>query len=249
MALLLLRILLDIAQPVVGPRFQDLEERVGGRGFEVRGAHARLGDQLFLQLADLDHFAVGEHDRLEHLVFGNLLAEALDHQDRFFAAGDDQVERAGLELRLRRQHDQPAVDQADPHRRDRIVEGNRRDAQGGTGTGRGMDVGIVFLIAGQHVGHDLNFVGKPSGKRGRSGRSVSRALNTSRVVGRPSRFKKPPAKRPGGGHSLPVIDGEREEIDPGRGAARIGRRQKQPSPHIEPRRPRWLAWRFLPLSD
>ena len=139
------------------------------------GVDPRLGDQLFLKLAELDHFAVGEHDRLDHLVFGDFLAEALDHQDRLFAAGHDQVERALLEIRLRRQDDEAAVDQADAHGGDRMVEGDRRDAQGRTGAGRGMDVGIVLLIAGQHVGHDLDFVGKAFRKEGRSGRSVSRA--------------------------------------------------------------------------
>jgi hypothetical protein len=37
---------------------------------------------------------------------------------------------------------------------------------------------------------------KPSGKSGRIGRSISRAIRVSRSVGRPSRLKKPPGMRP-----------------------------------------------------
>ena len=45
-----------------------------------------------------DDVAVGEQDRLQHVLFGELAGEALDHGDRVAGAGDDQVEVALLEL-------------------------------------------------------------------------------------------------------------------------------------------------------
>ena len=107
---------------------------------------------------------MAEHDRLEHFVFGDLLPEAFDHQDRLFAARHDQIERTLLQIGLGGKHNQPAINHADPHSGNRIVERDRCDAQGGAGAGRGMDVRIVLLVAGQDVGLDLDFAVETLGK-------------------------------------------------------------------------------------
>ncbi len=174
---LFLRILLGVAEPAEGSRLQHLEKRIRRRRLVVRGLKRFSLSTPALPAVRkiLNISAVGEHDRLEHLVFGDLLAEALDHQDRLFAARDDQVERALFHFGLRRQHDEAAVDHADPHGRDRMIERNRCDAQRRTGSRRRMHVGVIFRIAGQDVGHDLNFVRKPCRKQG-----------TQRPVGEPS---------------------------------------------------------------
>ena len=80
------------------------------------------------KLAELRHLAVAEHDGFDHLVFGDFLTESLDHQHRLFAAGDDQIEGARFEFFLGRKDDEPSVDHADPHRGDRVIEWDRRDA-------------------------------------------------------------------------------------------------------------------------
>ena len=139
---------------------------------------------------------MGEHDRLDHFVLGDFLPEAFDHQHGLFASGHNQVERALLQVLLRRQHDQPAVHEAHAHRGNWMVKGDWRDAQGGTGTRGGMNVRIILLIAGQHVGHDLDFVGEAFREEGTQRPVGETALSTSRVVGRPSRLRNPPAKRP-----------------------------------------------------
>ena len=59
------------------------------------------------------HFAVGEHDRAEHLVFGQLLGLGFDHHHRVAGAGDDKVELAFGDLRLGRVEDVFAVHEAD----------------------------------------------------------------------------------------------------------------------------------------
>ena len=59
---------------------------------------------------------------------------------------------------------------------------------------------------------------KPSGNRGRSGRSMRREVSVSFSVGRPSRLKKPPGNLPRGVRLLDVVHRQREEI-----AARLRR--------------------------
>ena len=64
-----------------------------------------------------------------HAVFGHFAGEALDHQDRVLAAGDDQVEIALFQLVLRGEGDELAVDVAQADRAERALERQRRDAQ------------------------------------------------------------------------------------------------------------------------
>ena len=83
---------------------------------------------------DGNDLLVGEQDGLEHAVFGHLAGEALDHGDRVAGAGDDQVQVALFQLRVRRHHDQFVADSADPDRPGRLEERDVRDVQGGTGS-------------------------------------------------------------------------------------------------------------------
>ena len=63
----------------------------------------RLLGGLLGELDDrCDHLldrAVGEHDRAEHLLFGQLLGFGFDHHHRVAGAGDDEVELAFGDLR------------------------------------------------------------------------------------------------------------------------------------------------------
>jgi hypothetical protein len=56
-----------------------------------------------------------EHEGVEHLVFGELIAEAFDHEDRLSGPRDDEIELAGLEFLLGGEEHERAVNEADPH--------------------------------------------------------------------------------------------------------------------------------------
>ena len=146
-------------------------------------------------------------------VFGHLAGEAFDHQHRVARAGDDQVELAGLQLVLRRERDELAVDQAQPHRAERALERQRRNAQRRGGAVHRQHVAVGLPIAGQHEALDLHFVVEAFGNSGRIGRSMSR--DGERFLGRRPAFalEEAAGELAGRGVPLAVVAGEREEID------------------------------------
>ncbi|GIT30795.1 MAG: hypothetical protein Ct9H300mP1_28410 [Planctomycetaceae bacterium] len=76
------------------------------------------------EFADRNDVLLGKEDRLDHLVFGHLLGEALDHQDALEVAGDDQIQRSLVGLFERGEDDQLVIDLADSHGRQRSLEGD-----------------------------------------------------------------------------------------------------------------------------
>ena len=96
-----------------------------------------------------DDVLVGEQDRLRASLFGHLAGEALDHGDGVARAGDDQVEVALFQLRVRRHDDQLVADPADADGAGRLQERDLRDVQGGAGADHAQDVGIVLPVGGQ----------------------------------------------------------------------------------------------------
>ena len=72
--------------------------------------------------------------------------------------------------------------------------------------GNVQDVRIIHAVTRHDIAHDLNFVTKSFGNKGRIGRSVRRLVNTSRVVGRPSRLRYPPANFPAARQTFAIID-------------------------------------------
>ena len=62
-----------------------------GRSTSIFGLPYLLGE-LALGLAELLDLLVGDVERVEDLGLGDLVGAGLDHQDRLFGAGDDQVE-------------------------------------------------------------------------------------------------------------------------------------------------------------
>src|SRR5262249_37436938 len=126
--------------------------------------------QLLLQLADLLNGAVAEHQRLEHLLFGQLVAETFDHQHRRLCSGNDEVESAGFQLFLPGEEHELLVDETDANTRKGPLKRDRgRHRQGRTGPNDGQHVGVVFTVTGQNVAHDLYLVGVPLGKEGTDG--------------------------------------------------------------------------------
>ncbi len=162
-----------------------------------------------------------EHDGFNHLVFGDFLAEAFDHQHRLFAAGDDQIERARLEFFLRGEDDEPAVELADADGGDRVIEGNVRHAERGARARGREHVRIVLRIAGDALPLDLHLVGEALGEEGTQ-RAVGEAARQDFAGGRPAfPLEEAAGKTAGCGQALAVIDGEGEEIDAGTGRPRL----------------------------
>ena len=134
-----------LAEAVLADRGAD---PVAVRALELLGQRhvepLRLADllgQVDLHLAELLDLAVGELERLEEDVLGDLLRAGLDHRQAVHRADDDQVERAlARGVRQRRVDDQRAVDPADAHGADRAEERQRRDHQRGRGPVDAQDV-------------------------------------------------------------------------------------------------------------
>ena len=112
-------------------------------------------------------------------------------------AGDDQVEVALLELVGGREGDELAVDPAQADGADRARGTGRRASSSEA------EAPIIERTSGSFsrsaeigAGLDLDLVAVPSGKSGRIGRSISREVRISLVVGRPSRLMKPPGNLP-----------------------------------------------------
>src|SRR5262245_27426369 len=63
-----------------------------GRLRKYLGRQARHGAQPLNRIHDLYDLLLGKHDGPEHLIFGDLPRESLDHSDGLSSAGYDQVE-------------------------------------------------------------------------------------------------------------------------------------------------------------
>ena len=93
--------------------------------------------------------------------------------------------------------DELAVDPAQPDGADRAEERDPGQEQRGRGADHREDVGVVLAVGRDRPGLDLDLVADTySGKSGRIGRSISREVRISLVVGRPSRLMKPPGNLP-----------------------------------------------------
>jgi hypothetical protein len=174
---------------------------------------AGLLAELVLCLADLHDLAVGELERLEQQILGDLVATGLDHRQAFLRADDDEVERARLLHLLERRVDaQLAVDPADADGAHRAEEGQRRDHQRRRGAVDAQDV-----VRGDHVrredGADHLHLVLVSLRPQGPDRAVDHPRRQDRPLGRAS-FALEEAARdlPGGIHPLFDVDGQREEV-------------------------------------
>ena len=151
-------------------------------------SNSRFGDlqglaELFLpQAKPLDLF-VGEHQGFDHDLFRHLLGLALDHADRFFGAGDDQVQLGFATLVIGRIDDVFAVDQTDANARDRVVERNVRQIKCTRRTGDRDHVRIVFGVRRDDRCDDLRF--KPvTVRKQRADRPVDHTAGQDFLFGR-----------------------------------------------------------------
>ena len=150
--------------------------------------------ELLLRGADALDLLVGDLERLEQRVLGNLVGAGLDHRQAFLRADDDQIEVvAALHRGERRVDDELPVDLGDAHGADRAEERHRREHERGRGAvdARGCRAPVMRSADSTVQMTCTSFV-KPFGQSGRIGRSIIRAVRIARSVGRPSRLKKPP---------------------------------------------------------
>ncbi len=107
---------------------------------------------IFLQ----DSMAVFE--RAEDFLFGDLLRAGFDHHDALVAAGHDHVELRRAGFRIGGIGDVFAIDDANAHGADEVVERNIGNGERGAGADDGEHAGIVLGIGREHHRDDLRFV-------------------------------------------------------------------------------------------
>ena len=126
--------------------------------------------------ADVLDGGVGHFERLDDLFFRDLLRARFDHHDAVLAAGDGQVEAAQLALGEGRIDDVLAVDQADAHAGDGLLERHLRQRQRRRGAGDGEHVGVVVGVGRQHERDDLRLEGPA--RRGTADESGDRSAGS-----------------------------------------------------------------------
>ncbi len=178
--------------------------------------------RVFGQFDDrLDHrleAAVGEHHPAQDLVFGQLLDFGFDHHHRVFGAGDDEIHPVALaQLVEGRVEHIFAVDEADAGGADRAHERHARKGQGGGGGDHGDDIGIVLQVVGQDRDDHLGLMLEALDEQG-ADRPVDQAGDQGLLLGRTAFALEEAARDLAGGVGLfLVVDGEREEVEPGLG--------------------------------
>ena len=190
------------------------QQRVFASRFVLVLDDTEFGDQFHLQFADGNDVGLSEQNGFEHFVFGHLLGKALDHQHALEVAGDDQVERAFGGLFERGKGDELSVDFSDSHGGERSLEGDGGcDHQGGAGAGDGVNIGIVFGVDGQHVGHHLDFVLVPFGEHRADGPIGQSSGEDFPGRGPAFSLQEPTWELASCGKAFAVIDCQRKEVD------------------------------------
>ena len=190
-----------------------LAQRLRDRAVDPLGLTG-LGGELDLELAQLLDLAVGELERRDQILLGDLLRARLDHGDRLGRAAHDQVERRVLQVGQRRVDDQPAVDAADAHGAHRAQERHRREHQRRRRAVDGQDVVGVHLV-GRERGHDDLDLVLVALRPQRPDRPVDHAGRQDRLLSRASLALEESARDLAGGVGLLLdVDREREEVRP-----------------------------------
>ena len=123
-------------------------------------------------------------ERLDDLLLGHFLRARFDHHEAVLAAGDDEVELALLALLEGRVDDVLAVDEADAHAGDRLLERNLRERERGRRAGDREHVGVVLRVGREHERDDLRLVA-PAGREQRPDRPID-ARGSSALPSRPA---------------------------------------------------------------
>ena len=188
------------------------QDRIVLAGREGHLFLAGLGAQGLLGLQQGHDLAAGPVEGVDDVVFGDEARLAFHHGQGGLAGSEDDVEVALPALAVGGVEDELAVDAPDAAADDGSVEGQARHVQGGRGAGHGEDVGIVFLIGGEHRGQHLDVLHEPLGEERTDG-AVDEAGNQGFVLRGAADFATEEAAgdAPGGVHALRIFDGQGEE--------------------------------------
>ena len=150
-----------------------------------------LGDELVLGLAEGSKGLLAKLHGGEHVVLGDLLGTGLDHRDKVGRAAQLQVQIRVLALLVGGVDDKLAGLHvtADAHAGKRALEGNAAERHGQGSTHDVDDVEGVDLVGDERGSDDVYLVAEASGKLGRIGRSIMRAVSVAFSLGRPSRLR------------------------------------------------------------
>ncbi len=99
----------------------------GGVFLGLFGHHlldAQLSDRFFLVADQLEDRFVAEVDRLDHVLFRQLLGAGFHHHHTFGGAGHHQIKLGALDLAVAGVEDEVVAQQADAHGGHRSVEGD-----------------------------------------------------------------------------------------------------------------------------
>ena len=205
--------LIGLAQRGVGDTVHARDHRlVLGRRLPVP---QRLAARLDERVDELDRrllLLVAVDDGAEHHFLGQLVGFRLDHQHRGFGARDDEVERRGRELGLRRIQHVLAVDVTDARGADRTVERNARQHERRRRADHRRNVGIDFRIDRQHGRDDLHLVVEAF-REERPDRPVDEARGQRFLLGRTTFAAEEAAGDLAGRERLLlVVDRQRKEV-------------------------------------
>ncbi len=204
-------LLLDLAVEVVADLLlRDLQLLLAGLLRQVVDG----GDDL------LDR-GVRRLERLDDLLLGHFLGAGLDHHEAVLAAGDDEIELALLALLEGRVDDVLAVDQADAHAGDRLLERESRRAASAADAPVIASTSVSFSASADSTSAMICVSKRqPDGKSGRIGRSMHAARQHflfGRLAFALEEAAGDAARRVG---VFAVVDRQRQEVD---AFARVGR--------------------------
>jgi hypothetical protein len=195
-------------------RVAELALELGG---QVHVEPLRLADaaaELLERLADPADLLVGELERLEQLVLGDLVCAGLDHRQGVLRADHDQVELVGVVVGLlqRRVDDEGAVDERDADGADRAEERQARDHQRRRDAVDAEDVVRHHHVGGQHGCDALHLVAEAL-RPERPDRAVDHARGQGCALGGAALPLEEAARDLAGGVRLLLdVDREREEV-------------------------------------
>jgi hypothetical protein len=124
---------------------------------------------------------MGQFERLQHHVFGQLVGAGLDHEDIVIGTGNHQIQAAQVHLLGCRIDHILAVDKADGRGRNRAVPRNVADGQRSRGSDDRQRVHQILAVGAERVDDDLHFVAHALGKE-RAQRAIHQAGKQNRLL-------------------------------------------------------------------
>ena len=177
-------------------------------------AFGDIGDahHFFLKLDDGLALLEGEHEGVDHVAFGNLLALAFDHRDGRFSGRDHDVHVAVFEFGEGGIDYHLAVDSTHPNRGHRAFEGDVGQVQSHRGADGAQHVRGVLPISRQHQGDDLSLIAPALGEHGPDGSVGDPRRHGFHVAGATFSLEKAAGDLAGCCGTLSIVHGQGHEV-------------------------------------